>query len=174
MKKIMFMLMLILPQFVMGLEIKSGYVAAHTEMLMDKTIDPRNDSLHADITMQDNDITSIRGKFWVEAALFTSDKKDRDEHMYKEMQTDKFSLATYTVKNVKKTERNDGYTLEGELDFHGVKKELDADAKISLKDGTLVLEADTKILVSDYGIEMPCMVFMCVRDQVDLHVKAEF
>ena len=70
--------------------------------------------------------------------------------MHKEMQTDEFKLAIYTINNVKKTEQNDRYVLAGELDFHGVKKELSVDTNI------------------------PCMVFMCVMDRVNLHVKEKF
>lgn len=172
--KTVLLMLLAIPMLAMNLELKNGTVSAHTEMLLDKAIDPINNALHADITIENNDIASIRGKFWVEMELFTSDKKDRDDHMYKEVETDKFKLATYTIKSVAKTDQEGVFKMDGELDFHGVKKELGANAKISTTNGSLVIEADSMILVSDYGIEMPCMMFMCVRDQVDLLVKAEF
>jgi len=174
MKKIFTMLLLALPLLAMNLELKSGYVAAHTEMMMDKTIDPINNYLNADITIDNNDITSIKGKFWVETNLFTSDKSDRDKSMYEEIETDKFAFATYTISSITKGEKEDGYIINGTLDFHGEKRELSADAKITTVDGSLVIEATSMILMSDYGVEMPCLMFMCVRDQVDLLIKATF
>lgn len=174
MKKMFMMLLLALPLFALDLELKSGYVAAHTEMLMDKTIDPTNNYLNASITIDNNDITTIKGKFWVEMTLFSSDKSDRDKSMYEEIQTDKFKLATYTISDVKKAEGEDSYTINGVLDFHGEKKELSANAKITTVEGSLTIDASSMILMSDYGIKMPCMMFMCVRDQVDLLVKATF
>ncbi|MGE4419373.1 MAG: YceI family protein [Sulfurimonas sp.] len=174
MKKIFTMLLLALPLFAISLELKSGYVAAHTEMLMDKTIDPINNHLKADITIENSDISTIKGKFWVEMTLFTSDKSERDEHMYKEVEADTFKLATYTIANVTKTEGENSYIINGTLDFHGEKKELSAKAKITSTEGSLNIDAASMILMSDFGIEMPCMVFMCVRDQVDLLVKATF
>jgi polyisoprenoid-binding protein YceI len=174
MKRIFMMLLLALPLLALNLELKSGYVAAHTEMLMDNNINPINNHLNASITIENNDITTIRGKFWVEMTLFTSDKGDRDESMYEELQTDKFEIATYTITDVTKTDVEDSYTINGILDFHGEKKELSANAKITTVEESLEIEASSMILMSEYGIEMPCMVFMCVRDQVDLLIKAVF
>ena len=136
MKKIFTMLLLALPLLAMNLELKSGYVAAHTEMMMDSTIDPINNYLNADITIDNNDITSIKGKFWVETNLFTSDKSDRDKSMYEEIETDKFAFATYTISSITKGEKEDGYIINGTLDFHGEKRELSADAKITTVDGS--------------------------------------
>lgn len=174
MKKILVGLILALPLIAMDLELKSGSVTAHTEMLMDSTIDPINNSLQADISIENNDITTIKGKFWVEMTLFKSDKSDRDESMYKEIKTDKFSSATYTISKVTKAEGEDGYIIDGALSFVGQERPLSAKAKITTVDGSLAIEANSMILMSDFGIKMPCMMFMCVRDQVDLLVKAAF
>ncbi|MDD5372970.1 MAG: YceI family protein [Sulfurimonas sp.] len=172
MKKLLLTLLLALPLFAVNLQLKSGSVAAHTEMVMDSTIDPLNNSLHADITMDGDDITTLKGKFWVEMNLFVSDKSDRDKSMYKEVEADKFKLATYTISSV--TKADDSYTINGVLNFHGKEKPLSAKAKITMTNGTPTIEAASMILVSDFGIKMPCMVFMCVRDRVDLLVKAAF
>ncbi|MDD2653205.1 MAG: YceI family protein [Sulfurimonas sp.] len=173
MKKILLLALLSLGLFGAELHLKNGSVAAHTEMLMDKTIDPFNNALQAAITMQNGDITTMQGKFWVEMSLFKSDKSDRDEHMYKEVDTLKYKLATYTISSVTKVQDN-LYTIKGKLDFHGVSRELEAKAKITAVNSNVTMDATSMILVSEYGIKMPCMVFMCVRDQVDLSVKASF
>ena len=173
MKKIVLLFLISIGLFGADLSLKNGSVAAHTEMLMDKTIDPFNNALQAQITMQNGDITTMQGKFWVEMSLFKSDKSDRDDHMYKEVDTLKFKLATYTISSVTKVD-NDTYKIKGKLDFHGVSKELEAKAKITATNSEVTMDATSMILVSEYGIKMPCMVFMCVRDQVDLRVKASF
>ncbi|MDQ1263600.1 MAG: hypothetical protein QG559_601 [Campylobacterota bacterium] len=173
MKKTALLLILALSLFGENLHVSNGSVAAHTQMMMDSTIDPVNSSLKGDIVIDGKDITTMQGKFWVDMNLFVSDEKDRDKNMYKEIETDKFKLATYTISNVKKAEAEGSYTIEGTLNFHGKEKPLNAKAKIAQKEGAFFLEANSAILVSDFGIKMPCMVFMCVRDQVDLVVKAE-
>ncbi len=173
MKKIVLLLLISLGLFGADLNLKSGSVAAHTEMLMDKTIDPFNNALQAQITMQNGDITTMQGKFWVEMSLFKSDKSDRDESMYKEVEALKYKLATYTIASVTKVD-GDTYKIKGKLDFHGVSKDVEAKAKITATSSDVTLEATSMMLISEYGMKMPCMVFMCVRDQVDLSVKASF
>ncbi len=174
MKNILLILLLSLPLLATNLTLKNGYIAAHTEMLMDSKIDPKNDYLQADLTISDLDITTIKGKFWIEMGLFTSDKSDRDEDMYKDLQTGKFTFATYTISSITKTDTPESYTIDGTLDFHGVQKALSATAEIKNVDGSLSIHAVSEILVSDYGIEMPCLFFMCVRDKVELIIQASF
>jgi len=174
MKNIFLILLLNFSLFATDLVLKDGYIIAHTEMMMDSEINPRNNNLKADISLEGNDFTTISGKFWVEMGLFTSDKSDRDENMYEEIEATKFKLATYTISGVTKTQIKDGYIINGKLNFHGQEKPLVAKAEITVVDGSLVINATSMILFSDFGIEMPCMVFMCVRDQVDLTIKASF
>lgn len=174
MKKILLVLLLSLPLFATNLVLKNGYVAAHTEMMMDSTIDPVNNYLEADVTIEGSDITSLQGKFWVEMDLFTSDEPDRDKNMYESVESNKYKLANYTISSVTKTQEQDIYMIEGVLSFHGVEKPLSAKAKITVVDGSLTIDATSKILVSDFGVEPPCLVFICVRDQVDLLIKASF
>ena len=66
------------------------------------------------------------------------------------------------------------YTIHGSLEFHGVEKPFMATAEIKEANGEITLSATSKILGSDFGIDMPCMVFMCVRDQIDIFAKAVF
>jgi polyisoprenoid-binding protein YceI len=173
MKKVLLILVLAFPLFAANLQLKNGSVAAHTEMMMDSTIDPTNNSLKAELTIEGSDITTLRGKFWVDMNLFKSDKSDRDKNMYKEVEADKFMLSTYTVSGVTKNGEN-SYAISGMLNFHGKEKPLNAQAKIVYANGALTIDASSMILVSDFGVKMPCMVFMCVRDQVDLSIKADF
>jgi polyisoprenoid-binding protein YceI len=173
MKKILFALVCSLPLFAASLQLQSGSIAAHTEMVMDKTIDPFTEKLAAEIQMEGSDIESLKGRFWVDLNLFASDNKDRDKHMYDALELTTFATATYEISSVSKTAIADMYTIKGTLDFHGVKKELVADAKITLQNGVVTLEASSLLHMPEYGITMPCMVFMCVRDQVDLSIKAQ-
>ena len=174
MKNVLLVFLLSFPLMATELILKDGYVAAHTEMMMDSTIDPINNSLQADVTIQDNDITTISGKLWVEMRLFTSDKADRDENMYESFEAATYKLATYTISSVTKTDEKDKYVIDGVLSFRGIDKPLSANAKITSVDGSLTINASSMIMMSDFGIKPPCLIFMCVRDQVDLLVKASF
>ncbi len=157
-----------------SLTLNSGSIEAHTEMMMDKEINPLNSNLSAELNIQDENILTLSGQFWVDMNAFVSDNKDRDEDMYKSVETVKFKLATFTILNVTRVDKADIYTINGKLNFHGVEKDLSANAIITFKDGVMNFEATSMINMPDYGIEMPCIMFMCVRDRVDLKIKATF
>ncbi len=170
MKKITLLTLLAATLMASPLQLKSGSVTAHTEMVMDKTIDPKSSSLKGDLTIDGSDITTMRGKFYIEASLFKSDNAKRDDHMHQEMEVGKFKLATYTISSVVKNGQD--YTINGKLNFHGTEKELSAKAKFKDSGTTISLDASSSFLMSDFGIKPPCMVFMCVRDKLDLTVNA--
>lgn len=171
MRNLLLSLLLAFPLLAAELSLKEGFVAAHTEMVMDSTIDPLNNMLNAQLSIQNDDLTTLSGKLWIEMNLFSSDNEDRDEHMHEANEVDKYPLATYTLTKVTHVQ-NEDYTLEGTLDFHGQSKPWKMNAQIIDKDNTLTINATSSFLVSDFGMEMPCMVFMCVRDQVDIFAKA--
>jgi len=172
MKKLILILMFSLSLVAGNLELKSGFVGAHTEMLMDSTIDPLNTHLKADLSMSGDDILSLKGKLWLKMELFSSDESERDEHMDEAVNVDSFPLATYTVSSLTKKETKDNYVIHGTLNFHGQEKAFMLDAEIKDSGNGIAISATSSFLVSDYGVEMPCMMFMCVRDKVDIFAKA--
>lgn len=174
MKKLLCFLIISLPLFAGNLQLESASVEAHTEMMMDSAIDPISSQLLADINMQDENIASLNGKFWIQMNSFSSEKQDRDENMYETLDSEKYKLATYTITSLAPTKDVAIYTIHGKLNFHGVEQELEAKANITMHDNIVDFEASTMINMPDYGIEMPCMVFMCVREQVDLRITASF
>lgn len=174
MKKITLLLLLTLSLFAGKLQLKEGFVAAHTEVLGDSTIDPLNNNLNADLTISDNDITSIKGELSVDMKLFLSDNSDRDENMNETTEVDKFPLASYTITDISKTNDMNAYTITGTLDFHGVQREVNFSAEIVADKGTITISAISKILLSDYVVDAPCLLgfALCVEDKVDIFAKA--
>jgi len=172
MKKLFYILLLALPLLAGNLQLKEGFVSAHTEMLMDSTIDPLNNSLAADLSIQGDDISTLKGTVSVEVGLFISDKSDRDEHMDEATEALKFPLANYAITKVTKVDGANAYTLTGTLDFHGQKRELIFNAEVLQTDDSLTINATSGFLMSEYGIEPPCLMFLCVRNPVDLFAKA--
>ncbi len=174
MKKFAILLLLSFSLFAGNLQLKEGFVAAHTEVLGDSTIDPLNNNLHADLTISGNDITSIRGKISVDMKLFVSDNSDRDEHMNKTNEVEKFPLASYTITAINKAKDAHAYTIEGTLNFHGVQKALNFDAEILATEQSISISAISKFLLSEYDVDAPCLLgfALCVEDNVDIFAKA--
>lgn len=172
MKKTLLLFLCTLPLLAGNLALQEGFVAAHTEMVMDKTIDPLNNRLRTDLSMDSDDISSLNGTISVEMDFFSSDNSARDKDMYETLNVSTFPLATYTISKVSKSEDKEFYTLSGVLDFHGQTKELDFDAEIIFENNTLTINATSMILMSDFAVKPPCIIFICVRDQIDLFAKA--
>jgi len=174
MKKILILSLLVSSLLAGNLQLKEGFVAAHTEVLGDSTIDPLNSNLHADLRILGDDITSIRGKLTVDMKLFFSDNKDRDKHMYETTQVNTFPLASYTIVSIQKEKGSNAYTITGTLDFHGVQKKLDFNAEITEKQNRIKISATSKILLGTYDVDAPCLLgfALCVDDKVDLYAKA--
>ena len=174
MKKKLLVLLLSLPLLAGSLQLQSGSIKAHADMMMDSGINPLNNNLSAEINIQDENIQTLSGQFWIDLNSFASDKKDRDEHMYEALESLKFKLATFTIVSMDKTEEKDIYTINGKLNFHGKEKKLKAKANVICKDGTMILNARSMINMPDFGVKMPCLMFICVRDRVDLVISATF
>lgn len=174
MNKLLIGLLFSLELFAGALVLQSGSVQAHTEMMLDSEINPLNSQLSADVSMEGSNIATMSGKFWVDMNLFKSDKEDRDEHMHESLDSMNFKLATFSILSVSKRPEANMYDIAGKLSFHGVERDLKAKAKITIDGTKISFHATSMINMPDYAIEMPCMVFMCVRNQVDFVVDATF
>jgi polyisoprenoid-binding protein YceI len=170
--KFLILSMFLISSLIAGdLQVNSGSVSALTGVLGDSKVDPKNESISAKLSMDGDDLSTIRGTISVEMALFKSDNEDRDENMHETLESEKFALSTYTIKKVKTTESPDSYVLKGELELHGVIKPLDFNAHITQDETTVKIDAKTKINVEDYNIDMPCLLgfTMCVDENVAIN-----
>lgn len=154
-----------------NLMITQSDVQAHTEVLGDSTINPKTTNLTSHLTMEKN-IESIRGTIDISMLDLKSDNADRDEHMTKAIESAKYTLATYTFKEVKKSAK--GYTVNGILDFHGVEKPLTIQAEIHNIKGVITFKGASSFLMSSYNVTPPKMFFLTVRDQIDLTIDVKF
>ena len=92
--------------------------------------------------------------------------------MAKSIESSKYSKATYTFKEVKKS--TTGYMVNGILNFHGVKKTLMIKANIKKTKGGLSFKGTSGFLMSSYNVTPPTMFFLTVRDQIDLKINVMF
>ncbi|QFR48274.1 YceI family protein [Sulfurimonas lithotrophica] len=176
MKFLVLSIILVLSLFAGELKLQSGSVMGLTSVLGDSKIDPKNDNLLTNLSIDGDDITTLKGTISVEMALFKSQNADRDENMLETLEVEKFTKSIYTIQSVEDTKAPSVYILKGELDLHGVKKALDFNATITQDDMILSIDAKSKINVEDYGIEMPCLLgfTMCVDENVEINGVAVF
>ncbi len=154
-----------------NLVVLHGNVKAHTEVFGDSEIDPVTTSITSHLTME-NTIESISGSITVSVSALKSDNEDRDEHMVETLESTKYPEATYTFKNVLKTET--GYTIEGIMYFHGVSKPLSVNALFLERADNVMLRGSTSFLMTEFDVEPPTLLFLTVRDQIDLSIDITF
>ena len=151
-----------------SLGFESGTIKAHTEVFGDSSIDPMFKKARSMLVMGD-DPSSLRGSIEVGISDFVSDNKKRDEHMYEAMESEKFPKALFEVKEVTVKGEN-GYILKGMMTLHGVSKPMNFEGSIAEEGEKVRIKAKSMMKMSDYGIQPPKMLFLTVRDQVDLSV----
>lgn len=153
-----------------NLNISNGVLKAHTEVFGDSTIDPESKVIESKLTMGDS-IESIKGQVLVSLTDLKSDNEKRDEHMRDTLNIEKYLKATFNIDEVKKSEKN--YILKGIMDLHGVKKEVEFSSEIKEQKDRVLMSGSGSILMSDFDITPPKLLFLSVRDLVDLSFDIE-
>ncbi len=147
--------------------VQNALVKAHTEVFGDSTIDPQTSALVSHLQMP-GDIASIHGSVDVNVRKLKSDNHKRDEHMVEAIGSDTYPVAHYTFDKIWKNTKT--YTISGMLTFHGVKRPLSFNADIAQNGNTVKIKAKSYIKLSDYKIKPIKLLFLTVRDRIDLAV----
>jgi polyisoprenoid-binding protein YceI len=151
-----------------SLSFDSGSIKAHTEVFGDKTIDPFTKKATSHFTMDDNPST-LKGSMEISVLDLMSDNKKRDEHMQEAIESSTFPKAIFTLEEVV-VKGGDAYTLKGIMSLHGVSKPLSFESTMNDEGGKLHIKATSMIKMTDFGIKPIELMFLTVRDQLDLQV----
>ena len=183
MKYFTLLLFLVLPLFSAKLSLYDKKITATTSSAITDIMNPMTQKLSTDLTMKNNDPLTISGFFTVEMDSFMSDQLERDEAMKETLEAEDFKTATFTITKIEKNVGNiervepatpNEYLVTGIMLFHGVEREMVANAQILVKDDKVSFTATSMMHMSDHGVKMPCLLFVCVEDKVDLLVEASF
>lgn len=128
------------------------------------------------------DATAFNAEVTIQAASLSTNQKQRDEHLRGNdfFDVEKFPTLTFKSKSLAKS--GDGYQLIGDLNMHGVTKEISIPVQISgpvaSPFGTQVIgiSGTTKINRQDFGIAWNKSLDnggLVVADDVDLMVNIE-
>jgi len=154
-----------------SLELRSGEINAHTEVFGDSSINPGTKDVNAKVSIE-NDITSIRGIVSIKSSSLVSDNLDRDKHMYKAINAKVNPKISYDIKSI--TKEDDGYTITGNLIFNNVAKEIKSHASIAKDDKNININGNFSIKLTDFGLEQPTLLFLTVRNQIDVKYNLIF
>lgn len=161
-------LLLVSSVYAGNLGFETGTIKAHTEVFGDATIDPMSKKATSHLSM-DASPASLKGSIEVSMNDLFSDNKKRDEHMQEALESSSFPKAVFDIKEVS-AKGGDAYTLKGTMNLHGVTKAISFDGTITEEGNKVHIKASSSLKMSDYGIKPIKMMFLTVRDQVDLSV----
>ena len=173
-KKIVFLIILSLglcaDNYANNLSVTSGEIKAHTEVFGDSEINPTTKDVKANLTIG-NSLESIKGQIFFETLTLISDKKDRDEHMYKLLNSEVHKVVSFSIKNIVKNETN--YDINGVITLNGVKKEITVKSDINEQNNQIVMVGGFSFNLTDFNLEPPTLLFLTVRNQIDINYNIE-
>ena len=167
-KKLVFTLALCIGLYAENLSVSSGALMAHTEIFGDSQINPITRNLKGELSIE-NSLESIKGKIYFQTITLISDKKDRDEHMYKLLNVDKFESTSFEIKSIVKNEIN--YDINGVITLNGISKKITVKSDISEKNNQIYLDGKFSFNLTDFNLEPPSMLLLTVRNQIDITYK---
>ena len=150
------------------LSFESGTIKAHTEVFGDSTIDPMAKKATSHLSMEANPST-LKGSIEVSMNDLFSDNKKRDEHMQESLESSVFPKAVFDVKEVVAKGGNN-YALKGTMNLHGVTKPMSFEGTIAEEGDKVRIKATSGLKMTEFGMKPIKLMFLTVRDQVDLNV----
>ena len=159
-KKLILTLALCIGLYAENLSVSSGALMAHTEIFGDSQINPITRNLKGELSIE-NSLESIKGKIYFQTITLISDKKDRDEHMYKLLNVDKFESTSFEIKSIVKNEIN--YDINGVITLNGISKKITVKSDISEKNNQIYLDGKFSFNLTDFNLEPPSMLLLTVR-----------
>jgi polyisoprenoid-binding protein YceI len=154
--------------FAGNLTFESGSIKAHTEVFGDSSIDPTAKKATSHLSMDATPAT-LKGTIEISMSDLMSDNKKRDTNMQETLESATFPKAVFEVKDVV-AKGGDNVILKGSMNLHGVTKPMSFEGTVSEEASNVRIKVKSSMKMSDFGIIPPKMVFLTVRDQVDLSV----
>lgn len=154
-----------------SLVVQQSFVQAHTSVFGDSDINPKSTHLKSYLSI-DRGIESLNGNITLELLSLKSDNDKRDTHMYETLKVNVHPEALFHIQSVRK--ENDAYVLDGTLLLNGVQKPLKTRAIVIDENSRLTLKGAFRIKMSDFSIVPPTLLFLSVRDEVDVDYDVAF
>jgi len=154
--------------FAGNLTFESGSIKGHTEVFGDSSIDPTAKKAVSHLLMDATPAT-LRGSIEISMSDLVSDNKKRDTNMQETLESATFHKAVFEVKEVV-AKGGENVILKGMMNLHGVTKPMSFEGTVSEEASKVRIKVKSSMKMSDFGITPPKMVFLVVRDQVDLSV----
>lgn len=154
------------------LVLENGEVIAHTEIFGDKNIDPKTKKIYTNLQYE-NDFSNIKGTIWINSIDLESEDSSRDKNMYDLLKSKINPKISFDFINVRKIDK-DNYMIEGFISLNKVSRKVKALTKISKSNNKVFFDGVFNIHLTDYNLEPPTLLFLTVRNKIDIKYNFEF
>ena len=132
----------------------------------------RSDQLQGSINFETGKVA-----FKLPVKSIKTDKDKRDEHMYELLEVEKNPNVLFDGKLIDEfnfdKKGNQTVKVSGNFTLAGTTRQITVPLELVLvSEGTIQLKASWSLLITDYGLERPSIVFIQVNDEHDLSVDA--
>jgi len=154
-------------------KVSSGEVTVMCPLTVGGSFEAKTKNLSGDVTPASDEQGAVRGALKVELQTLATGIGIRDRHMknnYLEVEKGpEFSTATIEDIRVEKLEGKTVFTAM--LSLHGQKKKVTGAAELQQKDGSIRVQAQFPLKVSDFDIPAPTYLGVGVRDEIQIKVS---
>ena len=173
MKSIILIVLLLISTSVVGqkyISEKSNIVFFSSALLED--IEARNEKAKSVFNADNGDIV-----FSIPVNQFQFAKSLMQEHFNeKYMESDKYPKTIFKGKvlDFEKGSENNNVWTEGELEIHGVKRNVKIQGNLIFKGEKVIIESKFIVKLEDYEIEIPKLLFHKIAEEVEVTVNFEY
>ena len=173
MKPVIFIALLFISTSVVGqkyISEKSNIVFFSSALLED--IEARNEKAKSVFNADNGDIV-----FSIPVNQFQFAKSLMQEHFNeKYMESDKYPTTIFKGKvlDFEKGSENNNVWTEGELEIHGVKRNVKIQGNLIFKGERVIIESKFIVKLEDYEIEIPKLLFHKIAEEVEVTVNFEY
>jgi polyisoprenoid-binding protein YceI len=123
------------------------------------------------------DVESRSVVFVVPISSFEFEKSLMQEHFNENyLETEKYPKSIFKGKITEWSgeKGKSSAKVEGELDLHGVKRQVSMEGEIDFQDDRMIVNSVFMIKLEDYKIKIPKAVFYNIAEEVEVTVKFEY
>jgi len=154
-------------------KVSSGEITVMCPLTVGGSFEAKTKNLSGDVTPASDEQGAVRGALKVELQTLETGIGIRDRHMknnYLEVEKGpEFSTAMIEDIRVEKMAGKTVFTAM--LSLHGQKKKVTGAAELQQKDGSIKVQAQFPLKVSDFDIPAPTYLGVGVRDEIQIKVS---
>ncbi len=126
--------------------------------------------IRTEIDVEKKEIRTVSAR--VDVTTFDSGNSNRDSHAMEVIDSITYPDATFTSSTI--LDKGDGLVASGKLTFHGVSRDIVANAQAHWKENSLEVEGAFNISLTDFKIERPSLLMIPTSDTLRFSFSASF